>query len=407
MPRFGQIEAALRCTTERLASEFSSPQESAPSWTPFEWQIARAVASLQGITMLLPQHLRWLGPPSWQGFITTQCQLSRQRDTHIGATLMRVDDALRSAGIACVALKGSALRKLHLYRPGERPMGDIDLLARPADATRVEQALRSLDYIDAYRMRRHAVFEPRRRGAVTALGEHPENPLKIELHEVIAEPLPFRAVTITDSLWPDEPAPGLVAYPRARELMRHLLLHAAGNMRAHALRQLQLHDIGLLAAKLTEQDWRALLQTPESRGGSWWMWPVLELTARYYPSIMTAHCEEFRERCPPLLRAASARNTLTEVSWSNLRIPAFPGLSWSRSPREAASFMRSRMFPAREALDELAKAEVIMPALRAVPWYGKNHLQRVLRWVFSRPPRVQTMCAVLEVISQSTPAVSR
>jgi hypothetical protein len=36
------------------------------------------------------------------------------------------------------------------------------------------------------------------------------------------------------------------------ELMRHLLLHAAGNMRAHALRQIQLHDIALLAGKLAD-----------------------------------------------------------------------------------------------------------------------------------------------------------
>jgi hypothetical protein len=398
VPPFGRIEAALRCTTERLAREFSSPQDTAPSWTDFEWQIARAVASMQGITMLLAGHLRWQGPPSWQWFIATQCHQSQQRDTRIAATLIRIEDALRGAGVACVALKGSALRKLHLYRPGDRPMGDIDLLARPDDAVRIEQALRSIDYTAAHRMRRHTVFAPPARGLLTAFGEHPDNPLKVELHEVIAESLPVRSVDITDSLWPVDVAPGLVSYPHARELMRHLLLHAAGNMRGHALRQLQLHDIALLAARLTDHDWQALLETPEARGGSWWMWPVLELTARYYPSVPGAHLLEFRKRCAPWLRAASARNTLTEVSWSNLRIAAFPGLSWARSPREAASFMRSRMFPAREALDELAKAEEIMPVLRAVPWYGRNHLQRVLRWIFSRPPRVQTMCAVLDCL---------
>jgi len=144
MPRFGQIEAALRRTTERLASEFSSPQELAPSWTPFEWQIARAVASLQGITMLLSRQLRWQGPPAWQEFIATQCHLSRQRDTHIAATLMRVDDALRRAGVACVALKGSALRKLHLTGRGYEIETEmlIKLARRGARIARVPITLR-------------------------------------------------------------------------------------------------------------------------------------------------------------------------------------------------------------------------------------------------------------------------
>jgi hypothetical protein len=247
------------------------------------------------------------------------------------------------------------------------------------------------------------VFESRRSGVLTAFGEHPDNPLDIELHQVIAEPLPFRSVDITAALWPAEPGAGLVAYAHERELMRHLLLHAAGNMRAHALRQLQLHDIALLAARLTKADWQALLDTPESRGGCWWMWPVLELTARYYPQALPAHCLEFRARCPPLLRAAAARNTLAKVSWSNLRIAAFPGLSWSRSAHEAVQFMRTRMFPAREALEELARSVESMPALRTVRWYEQKHATRVLRWIFSRPPRVQTITAVTAVLNGVAP----
>ena len=47
--------------------------------------------------------------------------------------------------------------------------------------------------------------------------------------------------------------------------MRHLLLHAAGNMRAHALRLVQLHDIALLAPRLDAAAWERLLDTPESR----------------------------------------------------------------------------------------------------------------------------------------------
>ena len=399
IPPFGQTHAALRRTTERLAVELSTPQESAPAWNEFEWQVARAAASMQGITVLLASRLRWRGPASWQEFLAAQCHGSRQRQVHIDVTLERIDDVLREAGVACVALKGSALRYLNIYQAGERPMADVDLLARPADAPRVEQALQSLGYVARYRMRRHVVFELQRRAATTVFGEHPDNPLKIELHQRIAEQLPSWPVDITASLWSDAMNPGLVAYPHARELMRHLLLHAAGNMRGHALRQIQLHDIALLSGRLTGEDWQALLDARESLGGTWWMWPVLELTARYYPDALPARCTGFRTRCPPLLRAASARNSLTSVSWSNLRIAAFPGLCWSRSAREAVGFMRSRLFPRRDALDELGFALDAMPVLRTVRWYGENHFQRVLRWTFSRPPRVQTLCSVLNAIA--------
>ena len=41
--------------------------------------------------------------------------------------------------------------------------------------------------------------------------------------------------------------------------MMHLLLHAAGNMRARALRLIQLHDIARLAQAFGSGDWKELL----------------------------------------------------------------------------------------------------------------------------------------------------
>jgi hypothetical protein len=398
LPAYPVLIRALRTTTERLARELAVPSPDPPAWSAMEWDVARAVVAMQGTTALLANRLRWRGPDSWQAFLTTGRDLAVQRDARITASLARLHEALREASIGCVALKGSALRALDIYLPGERPMGDIDLLARPTESARVVQVLESLDYVGSYRVRRHAVFLPRSNAVVRALGEHPDNPIKVELHERIAEPLPISAIDITHSLWPRDAHRGLVAYPHARELVRHLLLHAGGNIRAHALRQIQLHDIAMLGGRLTEEDWQALLETPESRGGSWWMWPVLELVAQYYPRAMAPRWNEFRARCPRLLRATSRRNTLFSVSWSNLRIAAFPGLSWARSPREALSFVRSRLLPRREALDELDKALRSMPTLDTVPWYGENHLTRVLRWISSRPPRVQTVRALLDAI---------
>ena len=52
LPRFGVIAAALRRTTEHLGHELANPGTSTPDWNSFEWEVARAVSSMQGITVL-------------------------------------------------------------------------------------------------------------------------------------------------------------------------------------------------------------------------------------------------------------------------------------------------------------------------------------------------------------------
>ena len=170
------------------------------------------------------------------------------------------------------------------------------------------------------------MFEPRDAPATASPGEHPDNPLKIELHETIGECLPVQRVDITDGLFPAEPGAGLHPYRDTAVMLHHLMLHAASNMRAHALRQVQLHDIALLAPRLDAASWDKLLSTPEARGGRWWMYPPLELALRYYPHRNAVPLADFARACPRVLRMAAARD-LTRVSWSNLRIHAFPGIS--------------------------------------------------------------------------------
>jgi hypothetical protein len=90
---------------------------------------------------------------------------------------------------------------------------------------------------------------------------------------------------------------------------------------------------------------------------------------------------------------------LTAVSWSNLRIDAFPGIEWSRAPLEALRYAKSRFAPSKVALDDLEYSNKTLPQLRTVPWYGQRHATRILRWLFTRPPRVQTISSVLEALS--------
>lgn len=395
MPPFDVLARALRKTTERLAQELAQPADSPPDWSELEWGVARAVVAIHGIAALLANRLRWLGPPSWQAFLEEQRRQSILRDTGVGELLRRIDAATREAQISCVALKGSALHALRLYRPGERPMGDVDLLVRVSDLTAIPAAMRSLDYVEAFRVKRHTVYEPRGKRALHDFGEHVDNPLKIEIHTAVAEPLPVRKVDITDRLWPVQASPGLNAYPSATALFLHLLLHAAGNMRAHCLRLLQLHDLATLASRPGYIEWAELLATSRGTGSPWWMFPPLALTARYFPgSVPDEALRAVRALCSGVLRFVTTREALTDVSLSNLRIKAFPGIAWSRTPFDALRFMRSRVLPSRRALLELDLGRQTQPQLEQVPWYQLSHAERIARWVFSRPPRAQTIVSV-------------
>ena len=155
MPPLKDVAATLRKTTEYLAREVVRSSESPPSWTPFEWAIARCAAAIQGISTLLANNLRWRGDSAWQEFLAEQRTQSVLRDERIGELLRRVDAATQSARIACVGLKGAALRALGLYRPGERPMGDVDLLVSRDDLAGIAVVMRDLGYAEVFTTRRH------------------------------------------------------------------------------------------------------------------------------------------------------------------------------------------------------------------------------------------------------------
>ena len=237
------------------------------------------------------------------------------------------------------------------------------------------------------------------------LGEHVDNPIKIEVHTRIAEQLPVASTDIhAGLLFPSAAHPGLNEYSSAAALMMHLLLHAAGNIRARALRLVQLHDIALLAERLNaDADWNNLLAARPGGRTLWWALAPMMLTARYYPAALPPELfTHLGIECPWRLRVLARRQQLTDVSWSNIRVEAFPGLEWSRTPRDAVAFMRSRIWPSREARLELKEGHAQIPGSASIPWYGISHPARILRWMFSRPPRVQTLLSVRAALDQCT-----
>lgn len=393
LPPATQLQAALCGTTDRLAAELAAPGPDAPDWSDFEWRAAMAVAVMHGVAALLAGRLRWQGPPAWAAFLAEQAEQGRLREQRVRSLLTRLDAAAREAGLPLLAMKGSALLQLNLYAPGERPMSDVDLLARPADVASADALILTCGYAPGIVKRRHSAYEPLNQPADRAFGEHEANPIKIELHEAVREPLPLHEVDITASLLPPSAQPGLNSYASPAALMRHLLLHAAGNACNRCVRLIQIHDIARLAPCLAAIDWEQALAPASDGRAAWWAVPPLRLAQALFPGCLPEAAGAAVARavaaCPPWLRRAEVN--LAEISLSHLAIPMLPGIRWSRGPAEALGFAWQRLHPGRQEL--AANAEVLsrQHSLAGSAWSRRPRWLKALSFLLGAPPRVQTL----------------
>lgn len=405
------IELALTLATERFAAELAEPQLRAPSWSDFEWQMARAAAVLHGVTPLLAKTLRWSGPDGWQTFVAQQHHQTLLRHRRIAAVLQEFADRAGADGLACVALKGAALHSLGLYSPGERPMADIDLLVRPADTGRAAELLASMGYVCTGASWKDQLFElapsaglaGAAKGSLSELplGEHEAYPVKVELHKRVAERLPVTEVDITELVFPEDLRPGLIPYRSTNTLLLHLLLHAAGNISRRSIRLVHLHDIALLAATMTAAQWEQLRSMGPSPKGFWWAYPVLELLNQYRPGLLPQYVlDAFNRASPWALRRLSQRANVSQLSYSSVSIPAFPAMTWCASSRERLRYIRQRLLPSREHLASRAMC-AREQWVRQNPWSQMSQGRRVIRWVVARPPRQETMYIVEAVLQNS------
>jgi len=396
------IAAALRETTETLASELARPTGTAPAWSELEWKIAEAVAVMHGVSSLLRGTLQWRGPVRWQQFLEHQHEQTRARHQHITDLIATIDTLARNQRLAVVALKGAALHALDVYRAGERPMADVDLLVRDSDLDAAAHLLWQVGYDEGPATWKHRVFMPRAARVAARFGENAANPIKIELHARVFERLPVHDADITQDVWQPRPAPGVNDYPSIASLMLHMLLHASANMAFRSLRMIQLHDIARLAARMSGDDWVAARE-----GSRWWALPPLSLTARYHPQAIPAGViSNLAPSCTRSLRRFCRGRTLTDVSLSNLWIELVPGIEWSQTRMERVRYIASRVWPDRAL--RAAREDIVnthLPWMSDDAWTRMPRGTRMLRWITSRPPRVETMYPVSAVLATASTAV--
>lgn len=398
-----KLQPRLRAVTERLAHELSKTSLHPPAWSQTDWQLARAVASMQGISGLLATRLRWKGPVGWQRFLHEQKAHIEQRHERIQALLRRIDARGRELGVGMVGLKGTELHARGYYLPGDRPMADIDLLVPLRNSQAAIHTLESLGFQEAYESWKHKVFTEPHSATAAGLGEHADNPLKIELHTRIAEALPLRATEITSQILSVEPREGLDGYRSAGALAAHLLLHAAGAMAFRAIRNMHLHDIALVAERMSRADW---LEIAHCGAGCWWALPPLTLAAKYYElNVPSDVLNEMSNQCGWLLRDGVRKYTFSDVSLTYLWVEAFPGIRWCRSWNEAIEYIRSRVLPnneVRRLRSVLAETQI---SYSRDDWARLSQPRRMLRWLTSRPTRPESCHSVRFVLEGNAGAV--
>jgi hypothetical protein len=402
LPPLRTLQSALHHVTESLAAALAHPLAEPPQLSELEWRLAPAVATIHGVSPLLAGALRWRGPSDWHPFLDEQRRHTQMRQQRIETLLAQVDEHARSAGIAMVALKGAALHAAGIYSAGERPMADVDLLTHPADAESAVAVLLALSYHDAGATWKHQGFEPPGAERHATLGEHADNPIKIDLHHRIAERLPLPVTDLTDIVYPRRGEPGLNPYPSRAALMTHLLAHTAGSMAHRGLRMIQLCDIARMTAGMAAADWEALAGFHGRKQRLWWAVPPLMLTDRYFPDTMPREVLAHIGRgCPWLLRRVTARRTLSAFSYSHLYIDPIPGVIWARSVSQAIRYVQQRVFPGEEQRAQLAVLARTGP-WAAERWHRQSQARRVVQWLCSRPTRTETLQPVRAALARAS-----
>ncbi|XUP35812.1 nucleotidyltransferase family protein (plasmid) [Xanthomonas axonopodis pv. vasculorum] len=391
-PSLRTIKHGLHTATERLALELAQPGDALPQWDQLQWQLAAAAAAAHGVSPLLQRRSFWQNA-EWNAFLGEQRSHVEDRHRRLALLLTRIDAAARSVGVALVGLKGTALHRLGVYLPGDRPMADIDLLVEPEDAPAAAALLCELGYVASFEQWKHQAFKPQQGEAMAGLGEHRDAPINIELHTRIQERLPVSSVEITARIRPERPQPGLNPYPSIGALMCHLLLHAAGGICHRTIRLMHLHDLALLATRMGPRDWEQLWE--DTSMPPWWALPPLLLLQRYYRAVVPpAVMARLHADCPALLRMRAARQTLTAASCSNLWLSALPGIEWSRSLDEARQYLHSRVVPSAESRKERADMLQTQLWLQDQPWVRHTQARRLVTRLTRPVPRTDMMYVV-------------
>jgi Uncharacterised nucleotidyltransferase len=206
------------------------------------------------------------------------------RESELKTTL----DALDTAGVAALVIKGGHLAYSHYGRPDLRSRNDTDILVRAADRRRAHRVLLKLGYATKRQMSGDLVayqasYLKRRTGVTSHV---------LDLHWRIANSQVFAGVLSYDELSAKAVSlPGLGRAARGLCDVHALLLACVHRVAHHydSDHLVWLYDIHLIANGLSAADWDVFVALAAERKVAGVCRRSLERTLRYFPTSVPRH----------------------------------------------------------------------------------------------------------------------
>jgi len=318
------------------------------------WQAAKWGVIVHGTGALLGARGAEAFPdaPQWfLHFLAEQRGFTAARVGRLLSEAYGLRAAADRARIDVVALKGVALSQVPGFPIEARPLNDIDLLVREAQRPVLEMLLQEHGYQISEESPRHREYTCQRFNITVVYreGDHPDNPVKLEVHTWVGqELLSARRLEITAALWEAREAPYGV--------MLHLLLHTGSSAAKRRLRQVQLHDIALLAPSIEPEDWAWIVQHAIRAQAAPLVYSALRLAERFAAlrtkdipqEVLRACCGEALLQVleNEELRSFTMAGGSLSVSWECQWLPRGEAL-WRWKLRRAVPLHRLLLDPVR------------------------------------------------------------
>ena len=370
-------------------------------WTALESCVGLKVAGILGLLPLL--HVRAqhnsldLDAPmlaSWREVLAEQYSFTQQRNQRLLEYTSRILEQAHAKHVTLMPLKGMDVLTQLYPDVGLRSTSDIDLLVQPEQLGRATQAIEQTGFECRAQVKRHAIFSLPNSQVISKFGEHPDNPIKVELHTSARNSMPLESCDLTQLLWQDartETRPGMPAttYPSRSGLMAYEMLHAANHAMIRSLRFTSLVDIKLLAERLQPDEWQRLAGLMADTTRFWWATIPLRLVARYFgssvlpPDVLAL----VRNTATPMLRHLGNTLGLSQFSVCDLRPSVLRHrLAFARTLGETTQYLRTQLMPTR---DEVNEWHVERTQWSVSMTQAHSYLHRIRRWLDPNISRIE------------------
>ena len=290
-------------------------------WTQTDWQIARLEVQLHGVAPLLYERFSDNGSLGLlnqllRDYIESQYLLNGKRIERVQEVLHSVLSVSDEAGIKIMPLKGSVLVNEYYNNPAIRPMADIDLLIDLTDEKEEERILTSLGYhlLSDTSINKTYISDD---SISSIVGEHPDNPIKIELHTRVFCKTNQEQYDFTELMWQNSSRGFLklnsIKTPSKAMLLLHVLLHASCHQYEGTLRAIQLHDIFIISRIFDDYDWLAFEEQVDTLGCGKMIYLPLFLCAVYFEiSVPESTMNMINVKTPTRLKRLKNSYSLSE-----------------------------------------------------------------------------------------------